>query len=99
ALFSITINPNPVTILPLTLPNGSVGSIYDQPIQAVGGLGSAFTWTVSSGIKPPGLNPVGDGRVASFTGTPTTNGTFTFTLMAQDAGGVFGTKAYTVTIL
>ncbi|HVE26556.1 MAG TPA: putative Ig domain-containing protein, partial [Sporichthya sp.] len=99
APFSITINPNPITTLPLTLPNGSVGSIYDQPIQAVGGLGSTFTWTVSSGTRPPGLNPVGSGRVAQFTGTPTTNGTFTFTLKAQDAGGVFGTKAYTVTIL
>ncbi len=103
APFSITINPNPVSILPLTLPNGSVGSIYEQPVQAVGGLGPTFTWTVSSGVAPPGLGfpAPPNGRVTLFKGTPTVNGTFNFTLKAQDdaVGGVFGTRAYTVTIL
>jgi len=97
---SITINtvpppPNPPTITTTTLPNGTVGQPYNQPVQATGGTG-ALTWSLVSGTLPANLtlNPA-TGAIA---GTPTAAGTSSFTVRVQDAGGLSDTQALSITI-
>jgi uncharacterized repeat protein (TIGR01451 family) len=86
---AITVNPAP------PLPNGFVGTDYNQSFMQVGGVG-AITWSVSAGALPGGLslNPT----TGALTGTPTTAGTATFTVRATDANGCFGERSYTVVI-
>jgi hypothetical protein len=50
---------------------------------------------VTAGALPTGLSLSSGGIIS---GTPTTAGTFTFTVTARDANGCTGLQAYTVTI-
>lgn len=84
-----------ITVNPPTLPNGSVGTAYSQTVSGSGGT-SPYTFTISSGALPTGL--VLNGVTGAITGTPTTAGTFTFTITATDATGCAGSRLYTVTI-
>jgi hypothetical protein len=83
-----------ITILPATLPNGTVAVPYNQTITASGGT-APVTFTVTSGTLPTGLTLTPAGVLA---GTPTTAGTFTFTIRGTDANGCFGATSYTVSI-
>ncbi|MFN7974374.1 MAG: Ig domain-containing protein [Acidobacteriota bacterium] len=56
----------------------------------------AFTYAVTAGALPPGLAL--NGATGVISGTPTTSGTFNFTITATDAGSCTGSLAYTVTI-
>jgi hypothetical protein len=66
-----------------TLPRATVGTAYGVQLAAVGGAGS-YTWAVSGGSLPIGLSlNAGTGAI---TGTPTTPGNVTFTVLATDPG-------------
>ena len=84
-----------ITVNPATLPNGSVGTAYNQTVSASGGT-PPFTFSVSSGSLPTGL--LLNSASGAITGTPTTAGTFTFTITATDANGCTGSRLYTITI-
>jgi len=95
--FTITINPP----RPLVATNagaltpGTVGEPYATGVFADGGE-TPYTWTLVSGALPPGLAlQASPGRI---TGTPTTAGTFAFTLRVDDAGGQSTTASYAITI-
>jgi hypothetical protein len=87
---SVTINPA-VTVTMLTLPNWTQNlSGYSQTISASGGTG-ALTFS-AFGSLPPGLT-LSSGGVLS--GTPTTAGTYNFTVTASDnSSGTWTTLAY-----
>ena len=94
AIFTLDVGCIAITVNPPTLPNGFVGSSYNQALSATGGT-PGYTFSLDSGTFPPGLGIVG----TNLTGTPTTTGVFTFTIKATDSGGTcFGTQAYTVVI-
>jgi hypothetical protein len=84
-----------ITVNPASLPNGSVGTPYSQTVSGSGGT-SPYTFSISSGSLPTGL--LLNSSTGAITGTPTTVGTFTFTITATDATGCFGSRLYTVTI-
>jgi len=84
-----------ITVNPATLPNGNLGTAYSQTVSGSGGT-APYTFTISSGALPTGL--VLNGGSGAITGTPTTAGTFTFTITATDAAGCTGSRLYTVTI-
>ena len=84
-----------ITLLPSTLPNGTVGVAYSQQITASGGA-PPYTFTVTSGTLPTGLTLTPAGLLA---GTPTATGTFTFTVRGTDLNGCFGSIAYTIVIV
>ena len=84
-----------ITVNPATLPNGSVGTPYNQTVSASGGTAPYF-FSVSSGALPTGL--ILNSSTGAITGTPTTAGTFTFTITATDANGCTGSRQYTITI-
>ena len=84
-----------ISLLPPPLPIGTVGIPYSKTITASGGTGP-YTFSMTVGALPTGLSPITSGGLIS--GTPTTPGTFTFTVTATDANGCTGLRTYTVTI-
>jgi len=84
----------PITVNPPTLPNGTVGSAYNQTITAIGGT-PPYTFAVSSGTLPPGLTLSAGGTLS---GTPTTAGTSNFTITATDSNACPGSRAYSIVI-
>ncbi|MDW8412838.1 MAG: putative Ig domain-containing protein [Acidobacteriota bacterium] len=94
--YTVSINCPTITLSPATLPNGAVGAAYpSQTLTASGGT-APYTFSVTSGTLPPGLT-LSTGGVLS--GTPTTAGTYNFTITATDANGCAGSQAYSVTII
>jgi cyclophilin family peptidyl-prolyl cis-trans isomerase len=95
--------PAGLTLTPSTLPDATFNTLYSQALGATGGSGS-YTFTVdpgsistfpsflsqSSGVLPSGV----------LTGTPTTPGTFTFTIDAADNndGTLTGSQTYTLKV-
>jgi uncharacterized protein YraI len=84
---------NPV-LSPTTLPNGTQNTAYNQTLTATGGTAPYF-FAVSVGSLPTGLTLNTSGAI---TGTPTTPGTFNFTVSATDTSTRIGTQAYTIII-
>lgn len=65
------------------LPDGSVGTLYNITFDFPAVLPSAAVWSLTSGALPPGLslNPL----TGQLTGTPTSSGTFSFTIKLVSA--------------
>ncbi|NJD08994.1 MAG: autotransporter outer membrane beta-barrel domain-containing protein, partial [Gemmatimonadetes bacterium] len=89
---TITVAQPAVTIATATLPDAEVGAAYNQTLTASGGLGS-YTWTIASQSPPPGLTLSAAGVLS---GTPTTAGTYTFSVRAVSGGQA--EKSYTIIV-
>lgn len=76
--------PPPLTIMPSSLPGGTVGTAYNQTLQATGGV-PTYKWSISSGSLPAGLSL--NASTGSITGTPTgpQTGTINFTVAVTDS--------------
>lgn len=95
--FTIRIDPpRPLVITsPSTLPAGTRGQAYAVGVFADGGT-TPYSWTRTAGTLPPGLAlQASPGRIQ---GTPTTTGTFSFTLRVADAAGQSATGTFAITI-
>jgi hypothetical protein len=80
------------TITISTLPNGVVGTEYNQILTVIGV--TPITWSLNGGSLPTELELLPTGVIS---GMPTTNGTFNFTVKAtNDAGS--DTKELSITI-
>jgi hypothetical protein len=64
-------------------PNARDGGLYSSTDQASGGV-PAYTWSISSGTLPPGLDLAA--TTGTISGTPNQNGTYNFTLKVVDSG-------------
>jgi len=84
-----------IIVNPLTLPNGTVGTPYNQTVSASGGA-SPYTFSVTSGALPGGL--ILNASSGAITGTPNIAGTSNFSITATDTNGCSGTRLYTMTI-
>lgn len=88
----------PITVDPATLPSGIVGTPYSQTITATGGA-APYTFAVTAGSLPPGAPAFAlDPTTGLLSGTPTTPGTWIFTITATDANGCSGFRVYAITI-
>jgi hypothetical protein len=77
-----------------TIPPAFVGTAFPLTFAATGG-NTPYTWTVTTGNLPPGLNLSSLGAIA---GTPTIAGTYTFTIHATDASAPNRTDTATLTV-
>ena len=91
---SVTVLADP-SITSGVLAGGEVGVPYDQTPTATGGSGD-LTWSVAGGSLPAGLTL--DPTTGEITGTPTTTGTFIFTLQVTDGAGVTGGQSESVVV-
>jgi len=84
-----------VSVNPATLPNGSVGSNYNQTFTGSQGT-SPYTFAVTAGALPAdlGLN----GTSGALTGVPQAGGLFNFTITATDAIARTGSRAYVLRV-
>ncbi len=94
ASFTLTVNCQTISLIPPTLPNGTVGTSYNQTVTASGGT-PGYSLTVSAGALPTGLSLATGG---SLSGTPSAGGAFNFTIRATDANGCQSTQNYSMTI-
>jgi putative Ig domain-containing protein len=99
--FTIVINPartleiTPEQWAPLTV--GSFGNLW---IDGSGGT-RPYAWARTAGQFPPGMSLIQDnpdGPLVRVGGTPTTTGTFTFTLRLTDAQGATVSRTFSVTV-
>ena len=84
-----------ITILPDSITGLLVGKPYTQTHTASGGT-APYTWAVIGGALPAGLTLAAGTGIVS--GTPTTQGAFSFTLRATDNVAKIGTKTYGGTV-
>ena len=91
-VFSLSL---PLAVNTTSLPNGTNGIAYSQTLSASFGQ-PAYTWTISLGALPRGLTLAANGIIS---GTPTTNGTFNFTVKVTDATNGVATQAMVLTVI
>jgi large repetitive protein len=77
------------------LPPGQVASAYSETITVQGGT-LPYSFAISSGSAPPGLSLDGSSGVIS--GTPTTVGSYSFTVQVTDSNGVTGSTPFSIAI-
>jgi len=92
---SYTYNPGPALLFPAP-PGGEVGVAYSDQLTVTGGT-SPFTWSVSVGSLPPGLtlNP----STGLLSGTPTSAGSYSFTIKVTDSAGLTDTEPVSLTVI
>ena len=82
-----------LAIDPTVLPGGKVGASYSQTLTATGGT-PPYTFITSAGSLPPGVTLSG----AVLSGTPTTTGSYTFTIQATDSASATAAQQFTIAI-
>ncbi|EOL8944656.1 autotransporter domain-containing protein [Cronobacter dublinensis] len=96
ATVSLTIvAPTTVTIAPASgaLPPATTGSAWSQTLSATGGS-APYTWTAHG--LPAGISL--NAATGALSGTPTTAGSFTFSVTVKEAGNVSATASYTLVV-
>lgn len=88
--------PGPLSITTSSLPNGIVGSTYNQSLIASGGT-TPYTWSLvaSQGTLPAGLSLNTSGLIS---GTPTAAGTSTFTAQVTDSASGTAQRAFSIVV-
>jgi len=76
--------------------SGTVGVAYQTNFFAAGGV-QPYKWSIPAGQLPPGLALIAR-PPAGISGTPTTAGTFTFTVAVTDKTGTQTTEPGSITI-
>jgi hypothetical protein len=93
---TFTLTVVPMSITTASLADGKVKKAYSQTLQVSGGK-PAYTFAVTSGALPPGLKIAPASGTIS--GTPTTAGTYTFTVRVTDKSTPANTATRTLTIV
>ncbi len=97
--FQITVAAPPLAITTTSLPDGTRGVLYSQPITASGGSQAGYSWSISDGSLPPGLSLTPSGvPSATLSGTPISPGTYFFTVEVTDFGGASASRDFRVEI-
>jgi hypothetical protein len=90
--YTLVLTPPNIVVNQATLPTTFVGVPYNVTLTSSGGT-APYTYAVTAGTLPPGLTLTSAGVLS---GTPTSFGTFTFTVTSTDALGFSGTRTYTL---
>ena len=84
-----------VALSPPSLPAGRVGDAYAQTVSAAGGT-APYCYAVTAGALPPGVTL--DPATGALSGTPSTGGSFAFSVTATTAIACAGSRAYEVLV-
>jgi Putative Ig domain len=96
--YTMTVTLPPLAITTTSLPTAVTGNYNSATLTATGGL-APYTWTLASGSSlPPGLTL--DSSAGTISGTPTTAGSYTFTIQTADSENPPATitQAYTLVV-
>ncbi len=93
---SLVIAPPALAITVSAFPNGTQGTSYSKSLMATGGT-MPYTWSITSGNLPAGLNLTPGTGVIS--GTPTANGTFNFTATIADSSSPAQTASTSISLI
>jgi outer membrane autotransporter protein len=93
-VYTFSIAPATVVISPATLPDGVVGTAYNQSLSSSGGI-APYTYAIVSGNLPVGIALSSAGAIS---GTPTLAGSYTANIRSTDDAGYNSTAAYTIAI-
>ena len=88
------VNSKAPKIMTPSLPNGSVGTAYNQSFSAM--TLAPITWDITAGTLPAGLSL--DPNTGAITGTPVAAGTSNFTVTATNSFGT-DSKALSITMI
>ena len=80
---TVTANLTPLAISTTSVPAATAGSAYPDTVLAASGGQGPYSWSVTSGSLPPGLSL--DASSGTLSGTPTTGGTYPFTVGVTDS--------------
>src|SRR5262249_34232703 len=94
AAYTLKIAGATPVISPAALPAATVDGSYSQAITANSG-NPTYTFSISAGSLPPGLSLDSGGLLS---GTPTTAGTYPFTVEVTDAAASTATQAYSFSV-
>ncbi len=92
--YTLTIAAPSIALTPASLAAATRDTAYSQTLSAGGGT-APYSYAVTSGTLPAGLSLSTAGTLA---GTPTTQGSYSFTVTATDANGFTGSQAYALTV-
>ncbi len=92
--YALDVGPPLIAVSPASLPDGSIGTPYNAVVSASGGL-APYTFE-NIGDLPDGLSL--DALSGVLSGTPTAEGSFSFSVQASDADGHSAVQAYLVAI-
>ena len=93
--FTLVVVTTAPSMTTASLTNGTLGAAYSQTLTAAGGT-SPYSWSLASGALPGGLTLNSAGVIS---GTPATNGTFSFTAQLADAYGLTASSLFSLTIV
>jgi hypothetical protein len=85
----------PLVLTTTTVPNGVLNQAYSQQIVASGGV-QPYNWSISSGVPAPGLTL--NSSTGLLGGTPTTVGTYNFTVTVRDLNGSTASKSFKMAV-
>lgn len=89
----------PFAITTQRLANAVRNDPYSADITAFGGTGGGYAWRVSAGQLPPGLTVAPTGTPSTqLSGTPTSTGSFAFTVEVEDFLGGRASRAFTLEV-
>lgn len=95
---TVTTPPRPPLVITTTSPltQATVGVTYSNGFAATGGDGLVYNFSIVSGALPPGMTL---SLVGQLTGSPTSPGTFNFTVQVADGSGDTGSKAFVLVVI
>ncbi len=89
----------PLELITEILPGATEGVAYSAQVAARNGAGVGYRWSLISGALPPGLTLAAEGTPATtISGTPTQNGSFTFSLEVTDGEGGRDRTSFTIDV-
>jgi hypothetical protein len=94
--YTLTVKGPALAITTTSLAAGTVGHGYSQAIGTNNGGATPYTFAVTSGNLPPGLAL--DASAGVISGTPTTAGTYNFTVTVQDANNNSASESYSLAV-
>ena len=95
--YTVDITSSILILTGSSLPSGTEGVSYTTSIDGDCGNTSSYSWSVITGVLPPGLTLGAAGDPTTISGVPTAAGTYPFTIFLED-GATSTQKDFTITI-